>query len=189
MTKKISSFARYIPIIIFCCLYNIFLRDAPSPFLSENDSLWFVRKADSILQGNWLGEFNKLTLIKNPLYPIYIAFVKLLSIEYMLVTSVIQQLVCLYLLRALKIKNNLLNYFCFICLFIYPEFYTTYKATIIREDIEIILQILFIAFAINFFTSSQVKYVLFGSLIAGLGVINKDSGTAWKASYALLLSP
>lgn len=39
----------------------------------ETDSVLFVRLANSIVGGHWLGSFNTLTLFKGPMYPVFIA--------------------------------------------------------------------------------------------------------------------
>jgi hypothetical protein len=40
---------------------------------TPHDDLLFIRHAHSILNGGWLGDYNQLTLIKEPFYPIFIA--------------------------------------------------------------------------------------------------------------------
>lgn len=37
------------------------------------DDRWFLQKAQSILDGQWFGDYNYLTLIKGPIYPLWIA--------------------------------------------------------------------------------------------------------------------
>lgn len=45
-----------------------------------HDDLLFVTLAENIIRGNWLGDYNQLTLIKGPFYPIFIAAAYLLDI-------------------------------------------------------------------------------------------------------------
>lgn len=39
-----------------------------------HDDALFINQAESILDGTWLGQYNQLTLIKGPVYPLWIAF-------------------------------------------------------------------------------------------------------------------
>ncbi len=48
--------------------------------LTPHDDLLFIRHAESLLKGQWLGEYNQLTLIKEPFYPIFIALSNWLSL-------------------------------------------------------------------------------------------------------------
>ena len=48
---------------------------------APHDDLLFIRQAHSLLSGNWLGEYNQLTLIKGPFYPIFIACCYYLNIS------------------------------------------------------------------------------------------------------------
>ncbi|MCI5137794.1 MAG: hypothetical protein D3922_05125, partial [Candidatus Electrothrix sp. AR1] len=48
---------------------------------SPHDDLLFIRQAYSLLSGKWLGEYNQLTLIKGPFYPIFIVCCYCLNIS------------------------------------------------------------------------------------------------------------
>jgi len=48
--------------------------------LTPHDDLLFIRHAESLLKGQWLGEYNQLTLIKEPFYPLFIALSNWLSL-------------------------------------------------------------------------------------------------------------
>ncbi len=48
--------------------------------LTPHDDLLFIRHAESLLKGQWLGDYNQLTLIKEPFYPMFIALSNWLSL-------------------------------------------------------------------------------------------------------------
>lgn len=48
--------------------------------ITPHDDLLFITQAHNILSGQWLGEYNQLTLIKGQFYPLFIAFSYYLNI-------------------------------------------------------------------------------------------------------------
>jgi hypothetical protein len=48
--------------------------------LTPHDDLLFIREADAILRGDWLGDYNQVTLIKGPFYPLFISLCYWLNI-------------------------------------------------------------------------------------------------------------
>lgn len=55
-----------------------------SPSSAFDDSL-FIKLGMSIASGKWLGLYDKLTLAKNPGYPLFLAFCSKLGVRYQLV--------------------------------------------------------------------------------------------------------
>ncbi|MFH0783831.1 MAG: hypothetical protein V2B20_18005, partial [Pseudomonadota bacterium] len=62
--------------------------------ITPHDDLLFIRHADSLLSGQWLGDYNQMTLIKEPLYPIFIALSHWLSIPLLLSEHLFYALSC-----------------------------------------------------------------------------------------------
>ena len=71
------------------------------------DDAWLVRAAEQISAGNWLGDYNYLTMIKGISFPIFLVISKVLCIPYGML------LVLLYILAAavllLAMRNQLTN--------------------------------------------------------------------------------
>src|SRR4030095_5680612 len=40
---------------------------------APHDHLWFIRAADQLIKHNWLGDYDPMTLIRPPGYPIWIS--------------------------------------------------------------------------------------------------------------------
>ena len=62
--------------------------------LTPHDDLLFIRHADSLLKGQWLGEYNQMTLIKEPFYPIFIALSNWLSLPLLFSEHLLYALSC-----------------------------------------------------------------------------------------------
>ncbi|MES9992484.1 MAG: hypothetical protein ABW098_11055 [Candidatus Thiodiazotropha sp.] len=66
-----------------------------------HDDALFIRLAESIVSGDWLGEYDKLTLVKAPLYPLYIASNYLLGLQFKTMEHAIYIVACVMLYMAL----------------------------------------------------------------------------------------
>jgi hypothetical protein len=67
-----------------------------------HDDAHFIRQADSILQGKWLGNFNHLTLSKGPVYPLFLAATARLGIPLLLAQTLLHAFACIAFLLALR---------------------------------------------------------------------------------------
>ncbi len=74
---------------------------AARPIAPHDDAL-FVRLADSIIHGHWLGKYDELTLAKGPGYPLYIAANYALHIPLLLAEQLLYISFCLLFLLAIR---------------------------------------------------------------------------------------
>ncbi len=75
------------------------------------DDLLFIRGAEHIIKGQWLGAYNQLTLIKEPFYPIFIAVSHWLSIPLLVSQQLFYVLSCcvfIWAVRPLNVKRYIL---------------------------------------------------------------------------------
>src|ERR1044072_5118267 len=62
---------------------------APIPIAGHDDG-HFLRQALDIPQGNWLGAYDHMTLIKGPGLPLFIAFSKILGLPYSIAVALME---------------------------------------------------------------------------------------------------
>lgn len=74
-TRGIVSRVGYGVVVVLASVMSVVLRGSvPIPFgLSAQDDVLFLRSADAIVHGDWLGPYDSLTLSKGPAYPVFIA--------------------------------------------------------------------------------------------------------------------
>lgn len=72
------------------------------------DDAWAVNAAYNIANGDWLGPYNSVTLIKNPGFPLYLALLKALGINYLTGTALLYTAACALFTWALRpaVKGN-----------------------------------------------------------------------------------
>ena len=95
MNKDLSLKAFFIICPLLFCL-KLWLVRAHRIVVSvtPHDDLLFIRQAYSLLNGDWLGEYNQMTLIKEPFYPIFIALSNWLCIPLLAAQQIFYALSC-----------------------------------------------------------------------------------------------
>lgn len=69
---------------------------------TPHDDLLFIRLAENILNGNWLGDYNQLTLIKEPFFPLFIAISQWLSLPLLFSIHLFYVLSCWLFIVAVR---------------------------------------------------------------------------------------
>ena len=143
---------------------------------TPHDDLLFIRLAESILNGQWLGEYNQLTLIKEPFFSLFIAASHWLSLPLLFSIHLFYILACWLFVVAVRplVQSRLLLLFCFLLLVLNPGSYN-YPA------IGRIFQL-----AIYAPLALTVMSLLLGLAIRAFGPIR--SALAWAFSFGLAVS-
>lgn len=68
---------------------------------AQHDDVWFLDKARSIMEGQWLGSYDSLTLIKGPGYPLWVALVSSLHLPLLLSQQFLYAVACFAACQAL----------------------------------------------------------------------------------------
>jgi len=88
--------------------------------VTPHDDLLFIRQADSLLRGDWLGAYNQLTLIKEPFYPMFMALSNWLSLPLLFSQQLLYTFSCWVLIWAIspivRQRSVLLAVFLFLLL-------------------------------------------------------------------------
>jgi hypothetical protein len=67
-----------------------------------HDDRLMIGFADSILNGDWLGQYSEMTLIKGAMFPLLLVFNRLLGIPYVLGMTALYSAACLFFVYVLK---------------------------------------------------------------------------------------
>lgn len=101
---------------------------------NTHDDAWFISRAESILAGQWLGEFNNMTLIKGVGYSYFLVFNSLLGTPITLTLATLYLAACFFLLYVLK--NAGLHRLLALCLFVVLIFQPAlFPTRIIRDNV------------------------------------------------------
>ena len=69
---------------------------------TTHDDYLFIRSAKYILSGEWLGPFDQVTLIKGPIYPLFIAAVHHTGIPLLFAQQLLYSLFCVFAIVAIR---------------------------------------------------------------------------------------
>lgn len=119
-------------IITFLAIYA--LHPTPINALAGHDDAWFVARAESIVNGDWLGHYNELTLIKGPTYPVFLAFNHFLGTPLWLLQATLYLVACVAFTASLKsvISSHSLRSALFVILLLQPALF---PIRLIRDNI------------------------------------------------------
>ena len=119
---------------LFLCSFQLMYA---SPDLSPIDDTLMVNLAKSIAEGNWLGEYNWLTLGKHAFFAFWLAFLSTFGINFLIGGQVLFALSCFALLCAIKplFKTNLARLFVFTIVLFTPASWAEYTLRVYRDNI------------------------------------------------------
>lgn len=142
---------------------------------NSHDDKLFLSLADSLLHGQWLGDYNNLTLAKGSFYPIWIALNSLLGMPLLTSQQLLYAFSCLMFvlaLRPLKLKPMILLLVYALLLF-NPISYANGPSTrVIREGIYASETLLVVAGFMALFLrwNWEMKSVVRWSMISGFSL-------------------
>lgn len=113
-----------------------------------HDDYLFITLAKNLLSGEWLGPYNHYTLIKGPVYPLFIAFSHLLAIPLLLSQQILYSFSCVVAIFALRpyVAHRALLMACFALLLFNPFLYNfPLPGRVLRESFSLSLVLLVFA--------------------------------------------
>ena len=112
-------------ILIILRLWLVEAQDFLATYTPHDDYL-FVKLAKHILSGVWLGPYDQVTLVKGPVYPLFIAAAHHTGMPLLLVQHLLYSTICIIATMALRplIKNQWLFIIIFFLLLFNPFTYT-----------------------------------------------------------------
>lgn len=147
----------FIPISILFVILKLFLVSDQPLFafsIAVHDDRLFMTYAENILKGEWLGNYNNLTLAKGSFYSIWIVLSFLAGIPLLLSQHLLYILGCFVFIKAIKplTNNQWFHIFAFAFLLFNPISYSYDPFTrVIREGLYLPLTILVFSSAIGLF--------------------------------------
>ena len=154
-----------------------------SPDLSPIDDTLMFNLAKSISAGNWLGEYDWLTLGKHSFYALWLAFLNLLHVNIVVGGQALFAVSCLVLLAALKpvMRTNWGRLFVF-AVTLYTASWAENTLRVYRDNIYPSLVLLALAGLLGAFTRFREKplralpyYVAAGLSLAAAWLCHEDN--------------
>ena len=179
MLKKLKNNAHIFAVLIVAFLY-VLLMNQQNIYFTEfiHDDLFFVEKANAIISGNWLGEYNHMTLIKLPLLSLFISLAYFIKVPYLLLSTVLYTLFCLYFFKVAYYIKKIPAFIAYVLLLFNPyRFIDYYNVRILRSDLNAILLVGIFAALFHLFNckeKNQSKILILLSALVGMFSINRE---------------
>jgi len=151
---KSPWFFAYLCLTILSLLFRNYIpADAGSD--SPNDDWLGIRLAHNLLTGNWLGNWNNLTLAKPPGSPIYLAFIHFIPLQFIVVDQLIFCIFALYFVnnlgKIIPVSSKYLSILKFVSYFFLifaPYLYQTSMSRVYRQTFDTIFIFAFFSLCI-----------------------------------------
>ena len=138
---------------------------------ASRDDRLFLSLAHSLAQGEWLGVYNQLTLVKGPMYSIWLAFNFYLGLPLLFAQHILYLCAGLMLVIALRkvVKHSFILIFIYALVIFSPHLEVITR--VVREGIYPALSMLVLAGLIGLYTNRSNKLINFGLWATFLGIV------------------
>ena len=170
-----KQFVSLIFVIFICCIKLWLVQGLPLAARGDHnyDDALFIELAHHIIHGDWLGPYHSRTLIKGPVYPLWIAFTFYLGIPLLLAQHLLYIGACMLFFIAIYPKDSksyILIAFGFCLLVFNPATYSTELLRVVRDGIYPSLMILVISCLMGMYTYRRYSANILGLWAIGTGI-------------------
>lgn len=188
MLKKDVDYKKRIVIAVVLTVIRLILANSQMMFILPfsaplDDDLYFTW-AQNIAAGNWLGDYNYLTLSKYPFFGIYLAFVHKLGIPYLVANCLAWVLLAVLCVMAFSpvIKRNWCRLVLFAAMIYNPSTWAKHTLRVYRDSIfPILCMAFFVALAgwalrLKKDIRHNIGYIITAGVALGLAWISREDG-------------
>ena len=159
------------------------------------DDQLMIEQANSIVSGNWLGEYNSKTLTKGVFTPLFIALTYILNIPFLIGKEIFYGIACIVfvLIISKKIKSKIALICIYIIILINPVEYSVQLCRVYRDGLYTSLILFLLAFLIGIFINrkegikKQIKYFIGLGISFGATYLCREE-TIWLLPVILIMS-
>lgn len=180
-------------LIIIAQIYLISVQPVNMWLTGIYDDALMVEEAYSILNGEWLGEYNALTLVKGPFTPAFMALASFLHIPFIMAQDLFFIGACVLLICVFKkfIKSDFEKVCVLVLMIFNPIVYSTELCRAYRDGVYLSLVIYLIAFSFAIFLKRNEKAKKLLIYCVGLGftigfLILCREESVWLAPYLVI---
>lgn len=138
----------------------------------QADDALFIALAESLVHGQWLGDYDRFTLVKGPFFPIWIAMMFYANIPLMLSYQLLHLFACILVVLALRpiLPNRWLGLLLFVVLLFDPTMYSGIASWVVRAGVYVPLTMIVFACTVALLSRLDQRPGRIAGWSIGLGV-------------------
>lgn len=196
ITSRRNTYIMWLYMMTLIIMRLLLVNRIPSCFYTQagHDDAWVVKGASSILNGNWLGEYSQMTLIKGCFSPLLMAFGNVIGLGYMMLTASLHCISCLIFIKAIAplLKTCKSKCFAFTLILFDPILFDmnvsqrAYRATHSQWQLLLIFGAMF---AIWFHRNDKITKIIPWAVCGGLSLwafMNTREDSVWIMVFVLI---
>ena len=201
MFKKVLEKTKKYGLLIFLILLLILkilivqVQPTTAQYSMIYDDQLMIEQANSIISGNWLGEYNSKTLTKGVFTPLFIALTYILNIPFLIGKEIFYGIACIVftLIIRKKIKSKIALIIIYLVILINPVEYSVQLCRVYRDGIYASLILFLSAFLIGIFlnrkekATKQIKYFVGAGIAFSAAYLCREE-TIWLAPFILIIT-
>ncbi len=197
MIKIFNKYRLVIILLLLLILKIIIVQVQPTnaKYSMIYDDQLMIEQANSIISGEWLGEYNSKTLTKGVFTPLVMALIYILNIPFLIGKEIFYGWACIIFILVIrkKIKSEIALVFIYAIILLNPVEYSSQLCRAYRDGIYMSLILLLTSFLIGIFLNRkesikrQIKYFI------GLGITFSATylcreETIWLLPFILVIT-
>lgn len=201
MFKKVLEKTKKYGLLIFLILLLILkilivqVQPTTAQYSMIYDDQLMIEQANSIISGNWLGEYNSKTLTKGVFTSLFIALTYILNIPFLIGKEIFYGIACIVftLIIRKKIKSKIALIIIYLVILINPVEYSVQLCRVYRDGIYASLILFLSAFLIGIFlnrkekATKQIKYFVGAGIAFSAAYLCREE-TIWLAPFILIIT-
>lgn len=178
----------FLLILILIVLKYLSTTGLPIWIRDENtaDESLMIDLADSLIHGNYLGEYTQFTLVKGMGFPIFLMISNIIGISYIDSVQFLYTLACIIFLNTLTkfVESKKIRVFAFAYVLFMPYTYSTSMMLVYRDNITVSLSIIVVSLMMNiyYYLESDNRNIIkniIGVCISWILLWNTREDTFW----------
>ena len=181
-TKQFINKYWFILVIILITVVRLLLScNFPSFYITNlrYDDKLMINEFNSLKEGNYLGEYKDITLVKGVVFPAFLYIANLLNTSYSMLLTIVYTCACLFFIISLKkiVKDKLMLIAIYILLVLNPISYSSdLFQRLYRNALSITELLFFFGCIVNIISSKKNRIInyLFLGLITGIMFLTRE---------------
>lgn len=197
MIKIFNKYRLVIILLLLLILKIIIVQVQPTnaKYSMIYDDQLMIEQANSIISGEWLGEYNSKTLTKGVFTPLAMALIYILNIPFLIGKEIFYGLACIIFILIIrkKIKSEIALVFIYAIILLNPVEYSSQLCRAYRDGIYMSLILLLTSFLIGIFLNRkesikrQIKYFIGVGITFSATYLCREE-TIWLLPFILVIT-